>query len=356
MPKPRKPENRGLPARWRLLHNAYYYQVPPGLESRWDGKKLFRLGGTLPEAHREWAARIESAGTAENVAQLLDRYALEVVPTKSPKQQLDENRYVARLRAVFGAMLLEDMRPQLIYQFIDKSPKKVAARRAVALLSHAFTKAVEWGCIDRHPFIGQMRLEGAPPRDRYVEDWEIIECLGLKRQRNGGSSGVPVVQAYIRIKLLTGISKGDLLRLRPAEDFKEDGIHVQRRKVQKTTGKRTIYSWTPELRAEIDQALALRPAPSDWLFCTRKGDSYYSEQKDNYSGWDSMWQRFMDRVLSETKVSQPFTDHDLRAKCASDADSLDHARALLAHADGNTTKRVYRRKPEVVRPLKGKFE
>ena len=66
-----------------------------------------------------------------------------------------------------------------------------------------------------------------------------------------------------------------------------------------------------------------------------------------------MWQRFMDRVLSETKVTERFTEHDLRAKCASDATSLEHARALLAYADARTTDTIYRRKPERVRPLGG---
>jgi hypothetical protein len=65
-----------------------------------------------------------------------------------------------------------------------------------------------------------------------------------------------------------------------------------------------------------------------------------------------MWQRFMDRVLTETKVTVRFTEHDLRAKCASDAESLEHARALLAHADSRLIERVYRRKPERVKPLR----
>jgi hypothetical protein len=60
VPKPRRPENKGLPARWTNKHGAYYFRVPPGLESLWDGKQFFRLGKTLPEAYREWSARIDS--------------------------------------------------------------------------------------------------------------------------------------------------------------------------------------------------------------------------------------------------------------------------------------------------------
>lgn len=350
MPRPRKPENRGLPTRWRLVHGAYYFQVPPGLEAMWEGKKQFRLGVTLPEAYRTWAARLGSIDKARNIGQLFDRYALEVVPAKGAKSRADNVRYITKLRAVFGALALEDMKPQLIYQFADKAKAKVAAHRALAVLSHAFTKAVEWGYIDRHPFKGEVRLAGEPPRTRYVEDWEIVECLALASRRKKGS--VRMVQAYIRIKLLTGIAKGDLLRLRP-EDFQNDGIHIQRRKTIKTTGKRTIYEWSPELRVTIDAALATRPVHiAPWLFCNKSGECYFDDEKETASGWDSVWQRFMARVLKETKVALRFTEHDLRAKCASDADTLEHARALLAHADARTTDRIYRRKAEKVKPLR----
>jgi len=53
-----------------------------------------------------------------------------------------------------------------------------------------------------------------------------------------------------------------------------------------------------------------------------------------------MWQRFVDRVLVETNVKHCFTEHDLRAKVASDAASLEKARALLQHADARTTARA----------------
>ena len=65
-----------------------------------------------------------------------------------------------------------------------------------------------------------------------------------------------------------------------------------------------------------------------------------------------MWRNFMTRVLEETKLKEHFTGHDLRAKCASEAETLEHAQALLAHADGKVTQRIYRRKPERVRPLR----
>jgi integrase len=65
-----------------------------------------------------------------------------------------------------------------------------------------------------------------------------------------------------------------------------------------------------------------------------------------------MWSGFVERVLVETKVKERFTEHDLRAKCASDAATLEHAQALLGHASSSLTDRVYRRKAQYVMPLR----
>ncbi|MFA6015454.1 MAG: hypothetical protein WC742_10340 [Gallionellaceae bacterium] len=362
MARKRNDENKGLPARWRLAHGAYYFQVPPGLEAQWDGKKLFRLGKTLSESYRTWATRIEWDSKVPNISALLDRYLMEVVPTKAPKNQTSNTLWIKQLRIVFGELPLNSIKPTHIYQYVDKrSIKKVnanghltggktTAHREIEVLSHAFTKAVEWGYIDRHPFKGEVRLEGEKARDRYVEDWEVIECLSLCNTRKKGS--VLAIQAYIRLKLMTGMARSDLLRLTVA-NLKDDGIHIQRHKTIASSGKRTIYEWTPELRTIVDMAKAARPALSPFLFCNRKGVGYINEETGESHSWDSMWQRYMDRVMEETKVTVRFTEHDLRAKCASDATTLEHARALLSHADARTTDAIYRRKPERVMPLNG---
>lgn len=368
MPKPRSKEHQGLPARWRCLHGAYYYSVPPGLESGWDGKKLFRLGKTLHEAAKTWEERLRNAGDhpsshVKTIGELLDRYAREVVPTKSPASQANNRIQMIKIREVFGSMPLLPFKPQLIYQYVDERSKKkldpvsgrvkggrITAHREIELLSHAFTKAVQWGYVERHPFKGEVRLEGEKPRDRYVEDWEIVEALALNPVRKSGS--VLMIQAYLRLKLLTGMAQGDLLRLRIDINIKDDGIHNTRHKTAGTTGKSTIYLWTSDLRSAVEIALEARPTKnSNYMFCNRYGEGYVNEEVGRSSGWKSMWQRFMKRVLKESKVTRPFTEHDIRAKVASDAPSLEHARKLLAHADSRTTNRVYKRNAERVIPL-----
>lgn len=353
MPRKRtRPENKGLPARWRFRHGAYYFDVPKQLRHLWEGKREFRLGSSLPEAYRVWAARLELHNDVRTIGQLLERYALEVVPTKAPSTQAGNMHAIAKLKAVFGEMRIRDFKPIHAYQYRDRRGRQAPtqANRELEVLSHAFTKAIEWGYREDHPMIeGRFRKLPTPPRTRYVEDWEIVEALSLAPRRKRGS--LHAVRAYIKIKLLTGLRRGDLLRLR-ISDLQDDGIHVQPRKTANTTGKKLIIEWTPALRQAVEEAKAARPVDiAPWLFCTKRGDPYVKDDGTAHA-WNSMWQRFMDRVLAETRVKERFTEHDLRAKCASDAESLAHAQQLLAHADSATTQRIYRRRPERVKPLK----
>lgn len=349
MPRLRKKENAGLPKRWRFVHGAYYYQVPPGQESAWDGKKTFRLGGSLPEAYIEWGKRMDSPKDSKTIGALLDRYALEVIPTKAVTTRAQNNVAIRRVRATLGNLTLDELKPQQVYKYVDLREKKTAAAREIELLSHAFTKAIEWGYIDRHPFMGQVRLKGQKPRTRYIEDWEFVAFLSIQPKRRAGS--VLAVQAYIWIKLLTGMRRGDLLRL-TMSDLGQDGIYVKPGKTEGTTGKSMIIEWTAELRAAVDAAKAARPVQfSPFLFCNRLGEGYFDEETGRAGGWESMWRGFVDRVMEETEVTERFTEHDLRAKCASDATTLEHARQLLSHVDSAITARVYRRSTEMVKPL-----
>jgi integrase len=354
MGRERSSEHAGLPPRWRVVKGVYYYQVPQEQRDKWDGKTTFRLGDSLDEAYRAWTQRMGAPNDAKNVGELLDRYAREVIPGKAPRTQTENRRAVMRLRAVFGKLSIAGIRPQMIYQYATKSSTTTQGRKEIRTFSHVFTKAVEWGLIDRHPFKGEVRLKGEPPRTRYVEDWEFAECMKLQSKRSNGS--IKMIQAYLRIKLLTGLRLGDLLRLTMGA-LREDGIHVLPRKTAHTTGKRIIIEWSPALLEAVEMAKAARPAKgspgdTDYLFCTRRNECYFDEERGTSYGWNSMWQRFMERLLEETEVTERFTEHDIRAKAASDAETLEHAQKLLAHADSKITDRVYRRKPEKVKPLR----
>lgn len=341
-PKPRKPENKALPARWRFKHGAYYYRVPESERDRWDGKSEFRLGKTTKEAYAVWSQRLEYLDNIISIGDLLDRYALEVIPTKAPKTQESNQISVRMLKPVFGDMPIAALKPSHAYRYLDLRGRrtKSGANRDFEVLSHALTKAVEWGLIDRNPVKGQVKKHSIKRRERYVEDWELEEAMKVAS---------PMLRAYIVLKLLTGLRRGDLLRLR-ASDCTDEGIQVTTSK----TGKSLLIEWTDELREAVEAALAARPKDIvPWLFCTNRGKCYASETGSS-NAFDSLWQRFMTRATEKTKLVEPFQEKDLRKKTASDM-APETAQKLLGHATISTTERHYRLRGSKVIPhsLKG---
>jgi len=353
-PRKRNSENSPLPKRWRWKHNAYYYRVPNGLEHIWDNKKEFRLGKTLPEAYRTWSDKLDETDSVNTVNQLMDRYMLEVIPDKAIGTQESNLLSIKKLRPVFGNMPPASIEPQHAYQYHDIASKKngkTVAKHDIQLLRHLLTKAVEWGIIKRNALVGQIRLPSAPPRDRFVEDWEIAETLSLIPKIK--SRAVTLAKLYVRFKLMTGLRRMDILQLTLSQ-IKDDGIHIQPTKTANTTGKRLIIEWDEggEMRALIDEILKLPPRRIGdvCLFTTRQSKSYVNE-KGKANAFDSLWQRFMDRVVELTKVTDRFQERDLRAKVASESDTLEEASERLGHSTTETTNRVYRRKPSRIQPL-----
>lgn len=366
-PKARLKAHAGLPKGWRFKCGAYRYRVPEGLEHLWDGKKEFTLGKTLPEAYRTWAERIDTPADLPTMDKAFDRYLLEEVPTKSYSWQSTQRISITRLRKAFGKVRPGAIKPSHAYRYHDtvkKGSGETAARHDIQTLRHVLTKCVEWGAIDRNPIKGEIRIKKPAPRSRQIEDWEIAEVmtLGVPKLKKDGtpakiSRGILTCLLFIRLKLMTGLRRVDILAI-PLTELKADGIHVTPTKTENTTGKRLIIDWAydetgySELRELVNEILAMPPrrignAP---LFVTREGKSYLDENKET-NGFDSIWQRFMDKVLKETKVTERFQQSDLRAKVADDSDTLQEAADRLSHSTTETTQRVYRRKPVRVLPL-----
>ena|SRR5271163_2484313 len=138
-----------------------------------------------------------------------------------------------------------------------------------------------------------------------------------------------MIQAYIRLKLIIGIRRGNMLRLRMS-DLTDAGIMVRPHKTMNTRRTARIFEWTSGLKEAVEKAKAARPIDfSPWLFCTRKGKGYFNQDSGQATGWDSMWQRFMTRLLKDTDIKERFTEHDLRGKVGSDEVSIERATDLL---------------------------
>jgi integrase len=338
MPKKRRKENSGLPERWRYRFGAYYYRVPEGLEELWGGKKEFLLGHTLPEAHRVYASKIELTHDIQTIDQLLTTYEIKVISQKAISTREREIRLLPYIRCVFGKMPINALKAKHVYRFktlAGEKHGKASANRMISILSHAYTMAIEWGLCDQHPVKGNVVKFGIKPRDRYVEDWELQEAMRV----------APVlIRNYVPIKLLTALRKCDILSIK-LTDLQENGIHV----TQKKTGKKIIIEWNEELLDAVETVKKTRKKiGSLWLFHTGKGQPYLKDNGRSF-GFDSIWKRWQEKAIKETKLQLKFAESDLRAKAASDM-TEEHATELLDHSTRALTKRFYRRKPKFVKP------
>ena len=365
MPKPKNKENKPLPKRWRLKHGAYYYRVPPGLEHYWDGKTEFRLGKTLSEAHRTFADRAHLNENITKMEQLCDRYELEVVPDKAASTQKSNHYSIQRLRKVFRGNDVAAIEPVHIYQYRDHIGKTESEKKAnldLEVLSHMFTKSIEWGLRKDHPMTNKKVVKfSLEARDRYVEDWELIEFLSV--------AGA-FLNAYLNLKGLTGLDKADMLSI-PTKGIGSDMLTVPGRKKNKskTKKRRQVHrdryfpyvdreGHSTGIKEAIDAILALpgRPDITAHLFCTTRGEDKgkpYIKPDGDTSGFDSIWKRRMAKALKETQLSERFTEHDLRAKVSSDIDTDEAAQQQMDHANINTTLNTYRRKAKKMPVAKG---
>lgn len=317
------------PLRWVRKHGAIYYRPPAAVQARWDGKAWFRLGTTEPEAWATWYARTEAAEEVRTMADVLDTYARRELPKLAPKSQKDYARTLLVLRQVFGKMLPAHVRPAHVAKMMDRMAP-VAANRARAVLSSVMATAVRIGAIDRNP-VREVRRNRETARRRYVTHEELAAFLGHCS---------PFLRAYVGLKVLTGLRQAQLLELR-LSDWNGTTLSVPAAK----GGVPAVYSGDG-LADAVHAALELRRGRAVrglTLFAARTGAPYSGD------GFRAMWQRAMRAYVAGG--GERFTEHDLRAKVASDADDPRRARDLLGHQTSAITERVYQRRSRLVSVL-----
>lgn len=344
-PQKRNRLNKGLPPGWRKRKGFYWLRTTKRNRNLFDGKSEFPLGRTLSEAYRVYGARIEATHVTDTMPRLLDRYMLEVTPTKAESTQNKERKRIQKLRGMFRDFDVRQVKAHHCYKARDMLAKhgQTTANRHMETLSHALTKAVEWGVVDTHPMIeGGFKKLPVNVSRRVPEHWEIDEALTV---------APPLIAAYIGLKRLTGLRQTDLLSLK-REAWQEDGLHVTPSKTRKSSGKRLIFARGPEIEAAVQACMDLQKGAKRvagaHLFSTRKGRPYTPD------GFASIWQRWMRKALADTKLEQRFNERSLRIYVGSWSESDQEAADRLGHANTSTARRHYRERPTVVTTLKVK--
>ena len=346
-PKSRSKENSGLPRNWRWKGGgkgrALYFRVPKGSEYYWDDKTEFRLGGNMAEAHMEYAKRIGYDGKVVLMEQLCDRYTCEVLPDKAPATRRSNEYSLKRIRAAFEGNRVASILPIHIYKYrdaIDQKGSKKKANLDLQVLSHMFTKAIEWGVIHHHPMTHKKVTKfSLPTRKVKPIDTEMVAFIRMW-PRNW--------QIYLILKVWWARRKGELLRVMKF-DIGEQGVRFVN---NKNPDDFFLVPWEPETRALVTELLNIPGAQHDtYLWETRDHECYVNPDGDA-SGFNSMWQRRMTKAIRDGIVTRRFTEHDMRKIRPSQLSAAD-AQDLLRHTTPKQTK-TYQLNPTVVSLNKSK--
>ena len=157
------------------------------------------------------------------MGELFDRYERDIVPGKSPRTQKDNKYELERLRKAFADASIEAISPPVTAQYRDARSAKTRANREIALLSHVFTMAMEWGFAERNPWLA-VRRNKEKVRDFYAADeiWDAVYAEG-----DQGLKDDAMDLAY-----LAGQRPADTLKFSTV-DLDEDYLWVDQNKTDK---------------------------------------------------------------------------------------------------------------------------
>lgn len=180
---------------------------------------------------RKWAQSTEAAiregrhfGITEakrhTVADLIDRYERDVLPTKKATTQRAQRFHFAWWRSNYGHLVLSDLTPAALVEARDKllatpcqrgaNLSPASTNRHLAALSHACTVAVkEWQWLDFNPVMRVSKPTEPRGRVRFLDDDERERLLTACR----GSSNTDLYPAVV-LALSTGARAQELLGLR----------------------------------------------------------------------------------------------------------------------------------------------
>jgi integrase len=331
----RRKKYKGLPPRVTWKNGAHYFT--PFI----DGKlKYIWLGRSdNPEIMSEEATlawrrlSMENDVYANTMDYIFDHYMREVSPTKAKSTHQNNAYKVKNLRAVFGHMRPEAIKPSHIYKYQDMRSQAadVAPNREIALLSSCFVTAIKKGWINDNPCRLVKRLY-EKPRDRYVEDWEFRAVYNIANV---------TVRCAMMIAYQSTQRRGDILMIRKEADLRREGVYVRQGK----RGKKILIQWNDALRKAVDILINFRGHfNSEYLFVNRYG------KKLTASGFSTLWQKTITKALELKLIEERFTFHDFKPKSVSD-DKSGHESVRAGHSSEEITRRVYKRGYEEVSAL-----
>ena len=193
-----------------------------------SGKRVeIPLGNDLNEAKRKWAELECKEAPAETglMRFIFDRYERDIIPAKARNTQKDNALCMTKLRAVFDTAPIDGITPQIIAQYRDKrgATAPVRANREMALLSHIWNVAREWGYTAKENPVKGVRKNKEKPRDFYADDtiWAAVYAQACDELKDA-----------MDVNYLTGQRPADVLKMM-LTDIKDGALEVRQNKTKK---------------------------------------------------------------------------------------------------------------------------
>lgn len=316
----------------------------------------FRRCLTLNDAKRKWAEleRKETPPETGLLRFVFDRYEREIIPLKAPRTQKDNMAELKMLRLVFDTAPIDAVTPQHIAQYRDRrstgTPTRqgapVRANREIALLSHVWNMAREWGYTAKENPIKGVRKNKEKPRDYYADDvvWAAVYAKACDSLRDA-----------MDLAYLTGQRPADVLKM-SLTDVKGGALEVRQNKTKKHL---RILLNDGDIRTELGKVIDRITSRST------KVASIYLVTAENgrplnhwtlRSRFDTAREKAASSAIEAGNEAlaiqiREFQFKDIRPKAASEL-PVDHASRLLGHTEQEITQKVYRRLGETVKPTK----
>ena len=325
---------------------AYYYNGRDAAGKR----KEIPLGTDLDQAKIEWARLERKTPPKPNhlMAYVFDRYEKEIIPGKSIRTQSDNHKELKQLRKAFESAPIESITPQVVAQYRDARTAKVRANREIALLSHTFTIAREWGLTDNaNPCFG-VRRNKEKPRDYYAGEivWNAVYSEAAQELKDA-----------MDLAYLTGQRPADVLKI-ATTDLNNGFLLIGQGKTEKRLRLRLedagIQSGLSTFIDDLLERRALSGVKTSTLITNSSGLRMSQQMLRNR--WDDAREKAAIKAATDgdpalaTSIRQ-FQFKDIRPKAASEIE-LTHASRLLGHSTEEMTRKVYRRVGEIVKPTK----
>lgn len=299
------------------------------------GVRVYSIGYKLPSG--KWAFRFECPVGDINAIQKLRRQAIEEsshirldTPTggftglvdawfnwqeglahsntkKRASSTISENKRESKnLVTAFGHLSPDEMTKTMGYEYLDACeaagrPEK--GNKEISLARLILEYGIRTGMIAVNPFDGLKRNKTVKPK-RYVDDSELAIAVEVGR-RLGGT--YHILALCLKVAYLC-VGRSVEARAFTINNITDAGIVWQDGKNKAKAP--TLFSWTPELRSTVDEALAIKRnhvAGTMYLFGNMRGQRYTK------SGWGKLLGILMDKCeLEASKRKLTFTRFNLQ--------------------------------------------